>query len=653
VAGSSSPPILEVEGVSKEYRSGEAPFRALDAVDLSIYPGEFLGITGKSGAGKTTLLNMISGVSHPTAGRIRYFGHANGNGRSQASPLEIHALSENELARWRGRSLGIVYQSFELMPSLTLVENVMLPPDFSGGYHPSGSREKAAELLDLVGIAEHAHKLPGQISGGQKQRVAIARALVNDPELIVADEPTGNLDSVTAETIMEIFERLAGQGKTIVMVTHDEGLAARFSRRLEITDGRLGRPGSNGNGKTQAGESEPAAGHVARAMTDATASPTRAPVAGDLEGRPPATSPGSAIELKGVTKVFESAAGRFTALDSIDLRLDYGQFISVVGKSGSGKSTLINMITGIDHPTAGEIVVGGRRIYDLSESERALWRGRNLGIVFQFFQLLPTLSLMENVMLPMDLCDVHPFSERPDRAMELLRRVGLEHQAHKLPASVSSGQQQEAAVARALATDPSIILADEPTGNLDSRSAAVILDLFEHLAGQGKTVIIVTHDPTITRRTDQTVILSDGEIIDPAVARALPFLSHPQMLAATRRAEKKSFGPGEVVLRQGEPVEHFFMVAEGEVEIVLAGAGAGEMRLARLGLGQFFGEIELRHGGGSRASVRAAPGGAALALLPKAEFARLVDESSLARTVLDEVAGQRLDENRRSRGGRR
>jgi putative ABC transport system ATP-binding protein len=258
---------------------------------------------------------------------------------------------------------------------------------------------------------------------------------------------------------------------------------------------------------------------------------------------------------------------------------------------------------------------------------------------------------MENVMLPMDLCDVHPFAERPDRAMELLRRVGLEHQAHKLPASVSSGQQQEAAIARALATDPSILLADEPTGNLDSRSAAVILDLFDQLAEQGKTVIIVTHDPTITRRTDQTVILSDGEIIDPAVARALPFLSHPQMLAATRRAEKRVCRPGEVVLRQGEPVDHFFMVADGEVEIVLANGGVGEMRLARLGSGQFFGEIELTHGGGSRASVRAAPGGAELALLPRAEFARLVGESSLARTVLGEVAGQRLDANRRSQGG--
>jgi len=659
VSGRSSQAILELEQLSKEYRSGEAPFRALDAVNLSIGTGEFLGITGKSGAGKTTLLNMISGVSHPTSGQIRYYGHSNGDGKSNGVPISIHELNEDALARWRGENLGIVYQSFELMPSLNLIENVMLPPDFSGDYHPAASLERALELLDLVGIVEHAHKLPAQISGGQKQRVAIARALVNDPPLIVADEPTGNLDTVTAETIFQIFEQLAGRGKTIVMVTHDESLASRFSRRLEISDGRLGPPSGNGSGgHAGRGPAADPAEHARRAQTpttDATATSTisfpgnsdRAPSAAPTRAHP-------AIVLKDVSKIYEGAAGTFTALQSVDLQLDYGQFISVVGKSGSGKSTLLNMITGIDHPTSGEVIVGDQRIYDLSESQRAQWRGRNLGIVFQFFQLLPTLSLLENTMLPMDLCDVHSFAERPARALELLRLVGLEQQAHALPASVSSGQQQSAAIARAMATDPSILLADEPTGNLDSRSAGVILDLFERLAQQGKTIIIVTHDPTITRRTDQTVILSDGEIIDPAVARALPFLSHPQMLSATRRARKAVYPPGTTILRQGDPVENFFMVARGDVEVVLGNADGGEMCLARLGPGQFFGEIELRRGGNSNASVRASPEAPAeVALLPRAEFDQLIDESTLARQVLDQVAGARLNENRLSRKGGR
>jgi ABC-type lipoprotein export system ATPase subunit len=646
VSGRNPHPILEVVNLSKDYRTGEAPFRALDSVHLTIDAGEFLGITGKSGAGKTTLLNMLSGVSRPTSGEIRYFGHPNGNGASNGHGAPIHQLREDELARWRGENLGIVYQSFELMPSLNLIENVMLPPDFSGDYHPAASPVRAMELLDLVGIAEHAHKLPAQISGGQKQRVAIARALVNDPPLIVADEPTGNLDTVTAETIFQIFEQLVERGKTVVMVTHDESLASRFSRRLEISDGRLGPPSGNGaaaiSGRARV---DHAAGYIERSMESAPAPAST----GSGNGRHPSTHAQPAISLQGVTKVFEGSSGTFTALRSVNLQLDYGQFISVVGKSGSGKSTLLNMITGIDHPTSGEVIVGGQRIYDLSESQRAQWRGRNLGIVFQFFQLLPTLSLLENTMLPMDLCEVHPFAERPARAMELLGLVGLDGHAHALPSSVSSGQQQSAAIARALATDPSIILADEPTGNLDSRSAGVILDLFERLAAQGKTIIIVTHDPTITRRTDQTVILSDGEIVDPAVARALPFLSHPQMLAATRRARKATYPAGTTILRQGDPVENFFMVARGEVEVVLGDRGCGEMQLARLGPGQFFGEIELTRGGESLASVRAAPGAAVeVALLPRAEFAQLVGESGLARTVINGVVDSRLAENRQS-----
>ncbi len=261
----------------------------------------------------------------------------------------------------------------------------------------------------------------------------------------------------------------------------------------------------------------------------------------------------------------------------------------------------------------------------MDNSQLALWRGKNMGVVFQFFQLLPTLTLLENVMLPMDYCKVYAFNERPQRAMELLKMVGLEAQAHHLPAAVSSGQQQGAAIARALATDPSIILADEPTGNLDSKSAENILRIFENLAAQGKTVLIVTHDPSITQRTDQTIILSDGEIIDQTVARALPYLSHPQMLAATHQAVKRRFDPGTTILHQGETVEHFFMIVSGAVEIMVSHEGPNhegttEMSLACLGPGQFFGEVELPHGSASLASVRAAAQGAEVALLPRSTF---------------------------------
>jgi len=529
------------------------------------------------------------------------------------------------------------------MPTLSLVENVMLPPDFSGGYHPTTSKKRALELLDMVEIAEHANKIPAHISGGQKQRVAIARALVNDPHLIIADEPTGNLDSVTAETIFQIFEGLVSQGKTIVMVTHDESFAPRFSRRLHIADGVVTSSPKNGSVPATKPAMSPApTSEPGRASIEPTG--TQIDVVSIPREQQQETP---AIVLRNVEKVYENAAGKFTALKSIDLQLNYGQFISIVGKSGCGKSTLLNMITGIDHPTAGEVLIGNEHIYEMSESKRALWRGRNMGVVFQFFQLLPTLSLLENTMLPMDYCSLYPFYERPDRAMDLLKMVGLEDQAHKLPTAVSSGQQQSAAIARALATDPSIILADEPTGNLDSRAADNILNLFEDLARRGKTVLIVTHDPSITQRTDQTIILSDGEIIDQTVARALPFLSHPQMLAATREAGKQKIAPGATILQQGEPVEHFFMIVSGEVEIVATNKEGKEMQLARLGPGQFFGEVELTQGGHSIAQARGGSHGAELARLPKESFYELIDGSPLTRHAIHELATSRLAENRR------
>ncbi len=224
------------------------------------------------------------------------------------------------------------------------------------------------------------------------------------------------------------------------------------------------------------------------------------------------------IEMHGIVKIFKNAAGEFPALRGIDLTIQRGEFVSIVGKSGSGKSTLLNMITGIDHPTSGQVVIGGQDIYaGVSESQRSRWRGRNLGIIFQFFQLLPMLTLVENVMLPMDYADLYDFEERPEMALQMLKRVGLERQANKPPALVSAGQQQSAAIARALACNPPLLVADEPTGNLDSRSAAAIMDLFEDLAHSGKTIVMVTHDPSLTERTQRTLVLSDGRLVNDSL----------------------------------------------------------------------------------------------------------------------------------------
>ena len=626
-------PLIEIRNLVKAYQTGDGPFVALQDVNLDICRGEFLGITGKSGAGKTTLLNMISGVSTLTSGEVLFH---NGKG-TQA----IHKMNENQLAQWRGENLGIVYQSFELIPSLSLVENVMLPPDFLGTYNPVITKDRALELLELVDIIHHAYKVPAHISGGQKQRVAIARALINDPDVIVADEPTGNLDTVTAETIFRIFERLVERGKTVVMVTHDQTVVPRFTRHFHISDGVVSRPDPvQVLGQTHADEHDEKAFQPLRKPGSLGASGRNGSGNGNGNGSEKSQA---ALSLKAVNKTYVNAAGKFVALKSIDMELEYGKFISVVGKSGSGKSTLLNMITGIDHPTSGEVVVGGNRIYELSESKRAMWRGKNMGIVFQFFQLLPTLTLLENVMLPMDYCNMYGFNERPARALELLKMVGLEDQAHKLPGSVSSGQQQSAAIARSIATDPAIILADEPTGNLDTRSADVVLNLFEELARKGKTVIIVTHDPSITQRTDQTIILSDGEIIDPVVAVSLPFLTHPQMLAATHQAEKRTIQPRESILREGDEVGYFYMIEAGEVEIV---GGQHQVRLAQLGPGQHFGEVELLRGVPSIASVRPAENQMVeLTLLKKADFMAFLGTSALSQKSFTEIVETRMAEN--------
>ncbi len=225
-------PIIELRDIVKIYSTEAGEFPALRGVSFSVNAGEFLGVVGKSGAGKSTLLNMIDGVDRLTSGEVFI--------RANADEVAVHALDEGRLALWRGRTMGIILQSFQLLPMLTLIENIVLPIDLCGNFNPRESRERALELLRLVEIEEHANKYPTQISGGQQQRVAIARALANDPPILVADEPTGSLDSITADHIFEVFEHLVtDQGKTIVMVTHDSSLAPRFSRHLTLADGEV------------------------------------------------------------------------------------------------------------------------------------------------------------------------------------------------------------------------------------------------------------------------------------------------------------------------------------------------------------------------------------------------------------------------------
>jgi putative ABC transport system ATP-binding protein len=218
------------------------------------------------------------------------------------------------------------------------------------------------------------------------------------------------------------------------------------------------------------------------------------------------------IEIKNLFKTFSNYQGGFDVLKNINLTINPGEFIAVIGKSGSGKSTLLNMIAGLDYPTKGDVLYGSKKINLMKQNELAKWRGTNIGVVFQFFQLLPTLTILENVILPMDFCKTYPVKERKKRAFFILEKLQIADQANKLPSTLSGGQQQRAAIARALSNDPSVIVADEPTGNLDSKTAENVLEIFKNLSKSGKTVIMVSHENDLKSLVDRSIKIADGEI---------------------------------------------------------------------------------------------------------------------------------------------
>jgi ABC-type lipoprotein export system ATPase subunit len=357
------------------------------------------------------------------------------------------------------------------------------------------------------------------------------------------------------------------------------------------------------------------------------------------------------IDLRDVHKYYKTAAGDFHALNSVDLQINPAEFVSVIGKSGSGKSTLLNMIAGIDRPTSGEVYVNGTAVHELNENRMARWRGKNLGVVFQFFQLLPTISVIENIMLPMDFCHTYPMRQREKRALELLEMVELAEHAYKLPTALSGGQQQRVAIARALANDPPIVIADEPTGNLDSKTADSVFVLFRNLAEQGKTMIIVTHDSGLAKRTDRTALITDGEIVNEYVAKVMPSLSREQLLHATHISHTQSYPAGAMILAEGTNADAFYIVTKGTVEIVLPRPNQSDVIVVQLGQGKYFGEMEFFHDRRSRASVRASKAGPVEVLsIGYAEFGELLSQSDATREMLHQYADRHEEENVRRRG---
>lgn len=349
------------------------------------------------------------------------------------------------------------------------------------------------------------------------------------------------------------------------------------------------------------------------------------------------------IQFNEIFKRYETPAGSVTVLRDINLSIERGEFVAVIGKSGSGKSTLLNMLTGIDRPTAGQVRIGDTALQQLSESQLALWRGQNVGIVFQFFQLLPTLTLLDNVMLPMDFANKFTVRQRKLRALDLLETVGMRAHADKLPLAISGGQQQRAAIARALANDPPLLVADEPTGNLDSATAESIFNLFSDLVAQGKTIVMVTHDNDIARRATRTIVVADGTIVNSYVAHALMTLDINQLSHAAAQLEQQVYAPGSLIVEQGQAADKFFILTEGECDVLLPHPGGADILVDHLLPGAYFGEMALLRGGTRTANVRAwnkSP--VSVMTLDRETFRVLAKDSQLLRQELDRIMAERL-----------
>lgn len=320
--------------------------------------------------------------------------------------------------------------------------------------------------------------------------------------------------------------------------------------------------------------------------------------------RPISSEPTSYVEIRDLRKVYDTPAGQFIALDNLSVQIDSGNFIAVIGRSGSGKSTLINCLAGIDRPTSGEIYIDGMAVHHLNELQMARWRGKRIGLVFQFFQLLPTLTLAENVILPMELTNTIPLHMRRKRAMELLDMVGLADHAHKLPSDTSGGQQQRVAIARSMANDPAVIVCDEPTGNLDASNALAMFQIFRDLTNQGKTIIMVTHDDELAHRADHVFLLDDGVLVNEYLSSLLNDLTDAQFNEFIKHARITEYSAGTTIIQEGTIGDEFHIILSGEVDIYVRRRDR-EVLVKRKGSGGFFGEMALLGDGRRRATVRA------------------------------------------------
>lgn len=492
------------EGLSKDYTYKGGVICAVDNVSFKFAEGQFITIVGPSGSGKSTLLYVLGGMDHATTGDLFIDG------------VDVHALPDYQEHIMRRERLGFIFQSFHLLDHLSALENVLIPMQLAGGKSYETMVERAKSLLIEVGIPpeRHGHK-PGKLSGGQKQRVAIARALANDPKVILADEPTGNLDSRSSKVIVNLLRKLADQGKTIVVVTHDRSITRIADVKLEMEDGKL----------------KPMPPYVGPSMPV-----VKKTVVADWEKKT------VTITADALTRHFKTRSGTIKAVEEASFKFRTSQFVTIMGPSGSGKTTLLYLLSGLDKATRGDLTVDGVDVQKLRGSKENRFRRAQMGFIFQSYHLLPHLTALENVLMPMQLLGGMKPDEMLERAQSLLYEVGLhDDRFHHYPNKLSGGQQQRVAIARALANDPQVILADEPTGNLDSYNGRLIIQMLRKLADEGKTVVVVTHDRSISKIADLRMEINDGRVrsTGDAAPTTTKVVTRPVSHQPKKKAKKK------------------------------------------------------------------------------------------------------------------